>query len=406
VTIGDNLADASNVRFFVERRAHNMEMFVDNVSMTLISESICDVEEELVSNGNFDSGTSEFWNDYDSEGFQIVSPGVGGSGYALKTTTGSAQHSIKSKCIEVGKRYVAQAKYRLLDRNGNPMTCNAKTGNPRCPEMSLKSYDGNKNYLEYKGGIARALDSTTNTDDGYSTLWGIFEPSDLTGSAADVRVFFSYTGQNMILDSVSIKEMGSGLSTMKLSEGESPSSCGNLIVNGNNEFGVANFWSGSGMANDKIVTTTGFGGNGAAARVTGRHRDYTGMWYSGQQYINKECLTPSSKWTISAQVRLFEPGTDIGADCDTSERVHTKNRCPRMRVRFYDEGDPYTPVREEVIYAYVGDWNKNGWNKFEAQVEAPSTSAYKSFNKIVIVVGEARDKIDIAVDNLSMVPMK
>ena len=399
VTIDDSLADASNVRLYVERSSNNREMFVDNVSMTLISESVCDVDEELVSNGDFNSGTSEFWDDYDSEGFQIVSPGVGGSGFALKTTTGSAQHSIKSKCIEAGKRYVAQAKYRLLDMNGNPETCNAMTGSPRCPEMSLKSYDENENYLEYVGQIARALDDTSNTDDGYSTLWGVFEPSDLTGSAADVRVYFSYTGQNMIIDSVSVKEMGGSLET---SEGGSLS-CGDLIVNGNNELGVANFWTGNGVGNDKILTTAGFGGTGVAARVTGRDRSYKGMWYSGERYIDKErCLTPSSKWKISCQIRLLEPGTDIGADCDTSERVDTQNRCPRIRVKFYDEGDIYTPVREDVLYSYVGNWNKNDWNEFEAQVEVPSINHY-TMKKVSIVVGEVRENIDIAVDNLTMV---
>jgi len=398
VTIDDNLADASNVRLFVERRSYNMEMFVDNVSMTLISESSCDVGEELVSNGNFDSGTSAFWDDYDSEGFQIVSPGVGGSGYALKTTTGSAQHSIKSKCIENGKRYVAQAKYRLLDKNGNPTTCNAKTGSPRCPEMSLKSYDENKIYLEYMGRIARALDNTVNTDDGFSTLWGIFEPSEVTGSAADVRVFFSYTGQNMILDSVSIMEMGASVDV-------SPSISDNLIVNSDNELGIATFWAGNGVSSDKIVTTTGFGGNGVAARVTDRHRWYTGMWYSGQQYINKEkFLTPSSKWELSAQVRLFEPDTDVGADCNTLEREDTATRCPRIRVRFFDKGDRYTPVREEILYWYALDWDKNGWNELKSQVEIPSNKLY-SINKIMIVVGDVREKIDIAVDNLSMVPI-
>jgi len=398
VTIGDNLADASNVRLFVERRSNNMEMFVDNVSMILISESNCDVEEELVSNGDFDSGTSEFWDDYDSEGFQIVSPGVGGSGFALKTTTGSAQHSIKSKCIESGKRFVAQAKYRLLDMNGNPVTCNAFTSNPRCPEMALKSYDENGNYLEYIGQIARALDDTSNTDDGYSTLWGIFEPTDLTGSAADVRVYFAYTGQNMILDSVSVKEISS-------SEDVSPDTGGDLIVNGNNELGVASFWAGSGVGSDKILPTPGFGGTGVAARVTGRGRSHNGMWYSGEQYIDKETrLVPSSEWKISCQIRLLEPGTEVGADCDTYERVDTEYRCPRIRVKFYDEGDPYTPVREEVLYSYVGEWKKNDWNEFEAQVDVPSIDHY-SINKISIVVAEARENVDIVVDNLTMVPM-
>jgi hypothetical protein len=390
---------------FVERRANNMEMFVDEISMTLISESNCDAGEELVSNGDFDAGSSAFWNDYDAEGLQIVSPGAGGAGYALKMKTGSAQNPIKSNCIEAGKRYVAQAKYRLLDRNGNPTTCNVHTRNPRCPEMSLKSYDEKNKYLEYVGGIATSLDATADTDDGFSTLWGIFEPSDLTGSAADIRLFFTYTGQNMIVDSVSLKEMGSGSPDSDGSKDDTSSTCGELIVNGDNEFGVANFWSGYGVSPDKISTITGSGGNGVAARVTGRDRWYRGMWYSGEKFMSKEnCLKPSSRWKLSAQFRLLEPGTENGADCDTSERIDTQKRCPRVRVRFYDEGDPYTPIREDIVYSYTGEWSKNDWNEFDGQVEVPSIDGYK-INKVTIVVGEARENIDIGIDNLSMTPL-
>jgi len=403
VTISDILADATNVRLFVERRSNNLEMFVDNVSMTLISTSSCDGEDdELVSNGDFDGGSSEFWNDYDAEGLQIVSPGVGGTGYALKMTTGSADHSIKSQCIEAGKRYVAQAKYRLLDKGGNPMSCNAQTRNPRCPEMSLRLFDENKNYVGYVGKIAQALDSTSDTVDNFSTLWGIFEATDLIGSVADVRIFFSYTGPNMIVDSISVKEIGT--TSEGATEGRSllPNE---LIVNGDNELGVVNFWAGSGLQQDKISTMNGFGGKGVAVRVTGRDHYYRGIWYSGEQYVEKESrLIPSSRWKLSAQIRLLKPGTANGADCDTSERTDVSKRCPRIRVRFYDKGDRYTPVREEVIYSYVGEWNSNDWNKFEAQVEVPSISYY-TINKIVIMISDARENTDIAVDNLSMIPI-
>jgi len=407
VTINDELADASNVRLFVERRSNNMEMFVDNISMKLISTSTCDGEEiELVSNGGFDDGTSEFWDDYDSEGLQIVSPGVGGTGHALKMKTGSAKQSIMNQCIVAGKRYIAQAKYRLLDHDGNPTTCNVQTNNPRCPEMSLRSYDENNGGIEALYKVARALDATSITEDGFSTLWGIFEATDLTEAAAEVRMYFSYTGQNMIIDSVSVKEVGNPSSILKeFSAGDATSSCGELIVNGDNEFGVAGFWAGSGVSQDKVTTTSGFGGEGVAVRVTGRDHSYRGIWYSGQEYINKEnCLTKSSRWKISAQIRLLEPGTDNGADCDTSERGVTAKRCPRIRVRFYTTGDAYTPIREDVLHSYVGDWNKNDWNEFNAEVEVPSMSGY-TVNKIVIFVTDAREKVDIVLDNLSMVPI-
>jgi len=366
---------------------------VDDISMKIVSETTCDGEDvELVMNGDFDGGTSMYWNDYDAEGLKIVSPGVGGMGYALDMKTGSAQHSIKNQCIVAGKRYLAQAKYRLLDRNGDHTSCNPQTNSPRCPEMSLDSYNENDERIDYMNRIAKPLDDTADTDDGFSSLWGFFSATDLTETAADVRIHFRNTGINMIVDNVSVKEIGR--------------SCGNfvdLIINGDNEMGVEGFWTGSGVSKDKVTTTDGFGGTGVAVRVTGRNRSYSGMWWEGQQWANKElCLIQSSRWKLSAQVRLFEPGTDNGADCDTSQKATTASRCPRMRVRFHDSTDPYTPIREEIVYSYTDDWDKDKWNEFNAQIEVPSTG-FLNMNKIIILVSDARENVDIAIDNLSMI---
>jgi len=405
VTVDDRLTDASNVRLFVERRSNNMEMLVDNISMTLVSESTCAAGEELVINGDFETGSSENWNDRDAEGFSIVTPGVGGDGYALKMKTGSARQELDIDCIEAGKRYMVQAKYRLLDWSGNPISCNPTTNNPRCPEMSLSAYDGNNKHIEYAGGIARAMDSAIDTDDGYSTLWGIYQPSDTVSSAEEVALFFTHTGPYIIVDDISFTEMG-GLTKMEgASAGDVAASCGDIIVNGDLEFGVAGFWSGSGLGNDNLSTMTGFGGTGNAVRVTGRSSSWKGMWYSGEKYMDKQsCLVPSSKWKVSAQIRLLAQGSDNGVDCDSSERIDTNQRCPRLRVRFYTPGDPYTPIREEVLYEYPSGWNKDGWNEFGAQVEIPSIDG-NVINKVAIVVAEAKPNVDIALDNLTMTPI-
>ena len=262
----------------------------------------------------------------------------------------------------------------------------------------------NVSRLLYEGGIARAMDSNVNTDDHYSLLWGIFEPNDEQANAVHLSLFFMYTGEYIIVDDISFKEMGAVARTDGATDGAS-STCGELIVNGDTEMGISTFWSGSGMHNDKLSTMKpGYGGSGMAVRATGRDSSWKGLWYSGEKYMSKEtCLTPSSKWKVSAQLRLFEPGTDNGAECDTSERMDTNLRCPRVRVRFYNEGDYHTPIREEILYNYPATWNKNDWNKFEAQVEIPSILD-NVINKVSISVADVRKNIDIAVDDLSMTP--
>ena len=405
VVINEELATASNVRMFIERRSHNQEMLVDNVSMTLVSETTCAAGNELVRNGNFETGSSQYWYDYSADGFSIVSPGVGGSGYALRMKTGSALQWIKGECIEAGKRYMVSVKYRLLDSNGNASPCNAKTGNPRCPELVAQAYDEDKNYKGWLGTLAKSLDATADTDDGYSTLWGVWEPTMDHASMAFVRIYFYYTGHYTIIDDVSIKELGSGgLSTLGDSDGEESRAATQqeLIVNGNNQLGLATFWSGSGVLDSNIVTTAGHG-DSVAARLTGRSRWYHGMWYSGERYMDKGALIASSKWKISAYVKLLEPGSENGVVCDRINKHNYKTRCPRVRVRLYDVADPYTPVREETIYSYPNEWDTNGWNLFDGRFEVPSSRDY-TINKIVILFGEAIEKKDIVVDDLSVVP--
>ena len=396
VTVGEELTGASNVRLFIERRANNMEMLVDDVSMTLLSDSNCDTGEELVSNGDFETGTSENWNDRDAEGFHVVSPGVDG-GYALKMTTGSAYQAIKNECVEAGKRYEVQAKYRLLGWDGKPTTCNAITGNPRCPEIHLELLDENLQRVEYLGA-AKAMDAAADTSTGYSTLWGIYEAKSNVASAEQIRIFFYNKFPHMIVDDISFRELGA----VSAKDGES-SGGGDLIVNGNTEFGLAGFWGGHGVGMDKLSIISDLEG-GNAVRIAGRNSWWTGAYYAGEKYMDKSSLVAGSKWKISARVRLLEPGSLSGVECNPFDRQDSNNRCPRMKVNFYTEGDAHSPIRQETLYGYTSEWNTDAWNSFEGQIEVPSIQG-TAINKLLIYVLEAKPNADIVVDSLSLVPL-
>ncbi len=395
VTVGDELTGASNVRLYVERRANNMEMLVDDVSMTLLSDSNCDAGEELVSNGDFETGTSENWNDRDAEGFNVVSPGVDG-GFALKMTTGSAYQSIKNECVEAGKRYEVQAKFRLLDWSGNPTTCNAITGNPRCPEIQLELKDENNDRVEYLGGVAKAMDAAADTSDGYSTLWGIYEAKSNVASADQIQLFFWNPFPHMIVDDISFKELGAA----SAKDGES-SGAADLIVNGDTEFGIAGFWGGHGVGLDKLSIISDLEG-GNALRISGRNSWWKGAFYAGEKWMDKSSLVPGSKWRISLRTRLLAPDSLSGEDCDPFHSQDGNNRCPRMKVNFYTEDDAHSPIRQEILYGYTSEWKKDEWNAFEGQIEVPSITG-TVINKLLIYVLEAKPNADIVVDSLSLV---
>jgi hypothetical protein len=221
----------------------------------------------------------------------------------MKTGIVRPKKSRTSYAWSPGDRYVAQAKYRLVDAGGNGVACNAISESPWCPEMDLRSYNGGK-QVEHLDKIARALDSPGTA--GWSTMRGIFDATSLSENADMVKFHFEYIlgDHSLIIDDVSISPL--------------PRDCSEFIVNSDVGRGTAQFWEryGTSQASD-LSTTVGVDG-GLAARVTNRKYAWQGIWYEGAQWIDLTCFGPDQMWGISAQIKLMKQGGDAGVKCDVS----------------------------------------------------------------------------------------
>jgi hypothetical protein len=243
--------------------------------------------------------------------------------------------------------------------------------------------------VEHLDKIARALDFAGTA--GWSTVWGIFDATSFTENADMVKVHFEGIagGNSLIIDDISISPL--------------PRDCSELIVDSDVEMGMAQFWERYGTQAGDLSTTAGVDG-GLAARVTNRNSAWKGMEYEGVQWTDLTCFGTGQLWEITAQIKLMEQGGDAGVGCDVSSNQEV-DRCPRLRLRLYDESDLSTHFYEEVKYNYVPSaWNTNGFNEFKGHFHVP-IDGWTTMGKIRIIVSDVRKGVDIVVNNLSMKPM-
>lgn len=94
------VANAHSTLFYIERNRANYEMFIDNVSMTLLADECSDI----IVNGDFASGIAEHWSEY--TGTMSVAQGIEGvEDYALSVYDGSGQQYLNPGCFIEGNTY-------------------------------------------------------------------------------------------------------------------------------------------------------------------------------------------------------------------------------------------------------------------------------------------------------------
>lgn len=185
--VTDEVADASSVLIYLRRHVEGTDMFVDNVSMTLVShhDGGCD---NLVFNGDFAVGDSRFWFDGDDNALALLSPGsAGSSGYALTSFEGNMEQYIQTGCMKVGTWYAAEAKFKLIGADGREFACLKRraTDRTRCPVMQFRvQVNGDQDT----DTVARIAGDPTDKD--WNTLLGGFEANEDFANAKSIRLQF------------------------------------------------------------------------------------------------------------------------------------------------------------------------------------------------------------------------
>lgn len=355
LTVDQELADSKIVELAVRRNRADFSMRVDGVSAILMpslntSNPICD--NDLVWNGNFDSGNAKFWSP-SSAILKIVCQ-VGG--YQLSISKGYAQTFLKAGCFEAGERYEVSVEYKML-RRGQLMACNSTV------PPSAKLFPNKANLqLAVQSNIVQPVE--TGPDRGWCFLYGIFTASSDTGNADQLTMRLENLSNiyEYILDHVKITH--------------NPQKCGdNILANGDMLMGVQSFWIpvGSGSV---AWTTPGFDGFSDGAMLSyGRQSASHGPRYNTANFLDTRCLVPGSTWEIQAQMKLVDSVTGRPTDCRVFDPTSSSGACPGIRLMITDAKG--TKVLDSQVRGYAtNSWDISGWNKLLVQVALPSSAVW------------------------------
>jgi len=380
-TITEDIANAQSALFYIERNKKGYEMFVDNVSMTLLSDDCSDV----IVNGDFASGIAEHWSEY--SGDMSVVEGVGGSNdYALSVFDGTSVQYLNSGCFVEGNTYKITARFQLKDATNSLMDCGSK-----CPRIDLKnSIDGEEDIYKTVGRTYMAQDS-----DGWGRIEGYYIATSRDANP-ESTIRFRFTNFNsdqyLIVDDVSLVDH--------------PAQCdGNLVLNSGIDGGFGDLWDeyGTGtFVRGYVDPSTG----DAALKYDGpRTRTWHGIEYESRYFSDLRCFEEGN-YEVNVDVRLlYSNGTGVVCDkYSTSSSV----KCPSVKVYMYDEvGEPNNERRVDAhLYngAYASDWDAENFNHLKGFFTIPP-SATGSPSKIVsayIMVRDYNKEYDLVIDNFSV----
>ena len=186
--IKEEMADATSVPFYIERNMADLAMLVDDVSMMIVPQSGANRCDDPTYNSDFSDGDTRFWSEFDSGNkLAIYSPGFDGPNDFALNTFRSLQTFLKTGCFQLNERYVLEAKFKLLDSDGNEFVCDNEnpTGDTECPTMKLRpAFQGQQPTRTVAYTIGMQEESVWNT------MYGIFTTDELYASANNIRLTF------------------------------------------------------------------------------------------------------------------------------------------------------------------------------------------------------------------------
>jgi len=354
-TVDSNMVNADQIAFYVDGVAENVDIMIDQVSIT---PSAVSTSGNCVNNGDFEVGDSRDWECVGtlSCGLQMVQPGHNSS-YALSTTQrlasfwGMKQKLLKT-CFTAGTTYEINAYMKLTDANGNTVACDPYLYYQGvagfCPNVLLQHPDQQALRVRV-AAVAGPVDNS-----GWNHIYGVATVTDtmLGWPAFEAFIGWARANVNVVIDDVSIKPADSN--TYGITD------CTQLVKNGDAEVGDARFWfiRGSGSYGTVVMANGGAGGSNFAFHHTGsRSRINMGMW----QELDKSCMPLNSKWQITSNFKLFDAsGTAVSCDKTLSGGA---SACPMWRIEGYD-GSGANIYGRNMMNKADGAWDVNGWNAY------------------------------------------
>jgi hypothetical protein len=391
ITITAPLAAASSVWVSIDRRRANVNMFVDNVSMTRVTPN-CN---NLVSNGDFGQGTSIFWGCSEPLSSSKLGILTTQGDHALRISnrtlsTAAIVQNIATGCMAKGGMYLARAKIRVLNNVSGDFACNpvASAGaSNACPRMRLKSTADRD--LVSEASITNTIAKTehgTISDNGvvWRTMSGIFMATDIDGRADEAILSIDGVApqNSIVVDNVSLTPLALN--------------CSELILNGNAEAGpTAQFWD-TATTNQNVVIQVIQSNNSSIFYIKGRTSSTDGL----AQSIDPRCMKVPTMWDLKAQMKLITKSTGVPVKCETDYKP-LSIACPYVRVVGSLNG-VQTEAKEYKLTNQTFAWVANAMNDYVVK-KIPVSSVMATSDKIVISF-KYSSSWEMQVDNISMKP--
>lgn len=392
-TVDSVIASGSSVLFFVEPRVTGVKTFIDDVSVKLLPHDCS----QLVLNGDFADGTSRFWEenvDDNSVKLSVVSIGIDNN--ALEMSGRSAlKHTpiqkTRTGCMNFGERFIATARFRLLNPDGSLFNCDATrpTGDLGCPRAKLRSFIDvglpTQSFKDHDGGSVAVTDHG-KTPDGWYTMSGAFYANDHDAIAEKSEVFFDQVSsfKRFLIDDVSIIPL--------------PRNCNQLLLNSDAEYGpTPSFWrqwTNSGGSKLELMST----GNGNNALKLSNRGTNSGDGL--HQFIDASCLEARTVWKFTAKMKLVDKSTGVGVTCDPADSRVVRG-CPPTRLAGWSGGLKVTDQKKQMTNRPV--WSADEFNTYE--VEFAVNNALANSDRVSIAIRSYNAAWDLIVDDLTLTPL-
>jgi hypothetical protein len=389
-TVESIIAGGSSVLFFIEPRITRVNVYIDDVSVSLLPEDCS----ELVLNGDFSDGSSRFWEKNVNSGSVDMSIVGGGDPALVMTGRSSLSHSplqyTRIGCMSLNERFLVTARFRLLNKlDGSLFVCNPTrpTGNSGCPRLKMRSFINlnlpSQDVWAHDGGSIAVTDQGI-TPDGWYTVSGTFNANEYDANGDQHQLFFDQvsSGKDFVIDDVSITPM--------------PLSCNQLVLNGDAEYGpTASFWRHwSNFANAKIELIS-MGGS-KAFKISNRENQGDGM----HQFVDARCLELNSRWKLTAKMRLVHKVTGAGVTCDPAD-ARIVPGCPPIRLAGWNGNSKTTDQKVQMSNRIT--WAANAFNPYEAEFTV--NSALANADRVAVAIRQYNFDWDLIVDDIALIPV-
>ena len=180
--------------------------------------------------------------------------------------------------------------------------------------------------------------------------------------------------------------------------------CNNMIFNSDMELGLEGYWQAAGAG--QIANNMPGYQSPLAIRSWGRHRVWDGPQYLVQRDTYDGCVVPGSVWQLGARLRLVDPVTNEGMNCNVDPGYDSPKDfkrgddfCPKFTIYIRDSRGTLKTFHEG---GYPEGWKPDEYNLFQKRFTFPEpdggwTGDVRNFR---IVVSQMNPGADMLMDDV------